>query len=69
MSIYPSRNAPAYKIDFHDPKFNENESISDFIYSINNVQQQLIREYEEVIGKCACGGWYHCTQLLNSSNN
>lgn len=32
-----------------DPKFNENESISDFIYSINNVQQQLIREYEEVI--------------------
>lgn len=33
-----------------DPKFNENESISDFIYSINNVQQQLIREYEEVIG-------------------
>lgn len=33
-----------------DPKFNENESIGDFIYSINNVQQQLIREYEEVIG-------------------
>jgi len=33
-----------------DPKINENESISDFIYSINNVQQQLIREYEEVIG-------------------
>lgn len=32
-----------------DPKFNENESISDFIYSINNVQQQLIREYEELI--------------------
>lgn len=32
-----------------DPKFDGNESISDFIYSINNAQQQLIREYEEVI--------------------
>ena len=32
-----------------DPQFNEQETISDFIYSINNVQQQLIRAYEEVI--------------------
>ena len=32
-----------------DPKFNEDESISDFIYSINNKQQQLIREYEEAV--------------------
>ena len=32
-----------------DPKFNEEESISDFIYSINNKQQQLVRQYEEVV--------------------
>ncbi|MDB5119175.1 MAG: transporter [Sphingobacteriales bacterium] len=34
-----------------DPKFNEEESISDFIYSINNKQQQLIREYEEAVSE------------------
>ncbi|MDB5013896.1 MAG: transporter [Daejeonella sp.] len=34
-----------------DPKFNEDESISDFIYSINNKQQQLIREYEEAVSE------------------
>ena len=34
-----------------DPKFNEDETISDFIYSINNKQQQLIREYEEAVSQ------------------
>lgn len=34
-----------------DPKFNEDETISDFIYSINNKQQQLIREYEEAVNQ------------------
>lgn len=32
-----------------DPKFNEEETISDFIYSAANTQQQLIRQYEEAI--------------------
>lgn len=36
-----------------DPKFNEAQTISDFIYSIDNKQQQLIREYEELIDKPA----------------
>ncbi len=32
-----------------DPSFNEAKTISDFIYSIDNEQQQLIRKYEEAI--------------------
>lgn len=32
-----------------DPQFNSMDTISDFIYSIGNKQQQLIRQYEEVI--------------------
>ena len=32
-----------------DPQFNSLDTISDFIYSIGNKQQQLIRQYEEVI--------------------
>ncbi|HEY1025228.1 MAG TPA: ABC-F family ATP-binding cassette domain-containing protein [Sphingobacteriaceae bacterium] len=31
-----------------EPQFNEASTISDFIYSIDNKQQQLIREYEEL---------------------
>jgi len=31
-----------------EPQFDEQSTISDFIYSINNKQQQLIREYEEL---------------------
>jgi ATP-binding cassette subfamily F protein uup len=32
-----------------DPQFNSMDTISDFIYSIGNKQQQLIRQYEEAI--------------------
>jgi ABC transport system ATP-binding/permease protein len=32
-----------------DPQFNSQDTISDFIYSIGNKQQQLIRHYEEAI--------------------
>lgn len=32
-----------------DPKFEEQNTIADFIYSITNRQQQLIRKYEEAI--------------------
>lgn len=31
-----------------DPQFDDQSTVSDFIYSINNRQQQLIREYEEL---------------------
>ncbi|SEQ78961.1 ATP-binding cassette, subfamily F, uup [Pedobacter rhizosphaerae] len=39
------------KIGFLDqePQFNEGYSISDFIFSLDNKQQQLIKEYEELI--------------------
>ncbi|MBY0245352.1 MAG: ABC-F family ATP-binding cassette domain-containing protein [Sphingobacteriaceae bacterium] len=39
------------KIGFLDqePIFNEEDSISDFIFSLDNKQQQLIREYEEIL--------------------
>jgi len=39
------------KIGFLDqePQFNEGYSISDFIFSLENKQQQLIKEYEELI--------------------
>ncbi len=43
-----------------DPQFNEQETISDFIYSIGNTQQQLIRQYEEAVGKEV-----HDEKLLN----
>ncbi|MCZ4243190.1 ABC-F family ATP-binding cassette domain-containing protein [Pedobacter punctiformis] len=41
----------AVKIGFldQDPQFNEGDSISDFIFSLENKQQQLIKEYEELI--------------------
>ncbi|WP_316802397.1 ABC-F family ATP-binding cassette domain-containing protein [Pedobacter nototheniae] len=41
----------AVKIGFldQDPQFNEGDSISDFIFSLDNKQQQLIKEYEELI--------------------
>lgn len=41
----------AVKIGFLDqePQFNEGYSISDFIFSLENIQQQLIKEYEELI--------------------
>jgi len=32
-----------------DPKFEEGQSISDFIFSLDNRQQQIIREYEELL--------------------
>lgn len=32
-----------------DPKFEEGSTISDFIFSMDNMKQQLIREYEELI--------------------
>lgn len=32
-----------------DPAFNPDQTISDFIYSIGNIQQQLIRQYEEAL--------------------
>ena len=34
-----------------DPTFNNQVTISDFIYSIGNIQQQLIRQYEEELEK------------------
>lgn len=34
-----------------DPQFNDQDTISDFIYSIGNSRQQLIREYEEAISQ------------------
>ena len=34
-----------------DPQFNEKETISDFIYSIGNSRQQLIRQYEEAVNQ------------------
>lgn len=32
-----------------DPQFNDQDTISDFIYSIGNSRQQLIRQYEEAV--------------------
>ncbi len=32
-----------------DPQFNSGDSISDFIFSMDNKQQQLIREYEQIL--------------------
>lgn len=32
-----------------DPQFKDQETISDFIYSIGNIRQQLIRQYEEAV--------------------
>lgn len=43
-----------------DPQFSNQETISDFIYSIGNERQQLIRHYEEAINK-----EIHDEQLLN----
>ncbi len=34
-----------------DPQFEINQSISDFIFSLDNRQQQVIREYEELLEK------------------
>ncbi len=34
-----------------DPQFNDQASISDFIYSIGNSRQQLIRQYEEAVNQ------------------
>jgi ATP-binding cassette subfamily F protein uup len=34
-----------------DPQFNDQDTISEFIYSIGNSRQQLIREYEEAINQ------------------
>ncbi|MHB1178142.1 MAG: ABC-F family ATP-binding cassette domain-containing protein, partial [Daejeonella sp.] len=34
-----------------DPRFNDQETISDFIYSIGNSRQQLIRKYEEAVNQ------------------
>ncbi len=34
-----------------DPQFNDHEPISDFIYSIDNTRQQLIRSYEEAVNQ------------------
>ncbi len=34
-----------------DPKFNDQASISDFIYSIGNSRQQLVRQYEESVNQ------------------
>jgi ATP-binding cassette subfamily F protein uup len=34
-----------------DPQFNDQETISDFIYSIGNSRQQLIRQYEEAVNQ------------------
>jgi ATP-binding cassette subfamily F protein uup len=34
-----------------DPQFQNQETISDFIYSIGNEKQQLIRQYEEAVSK------------------
>ena len=43
-----------------DPQFSDQETISDFIYSIGNERQQLIRHYEEAINKEV-----HDEKLLN----
>ena len=43
-----------------DPQFNNQETISDFIYSIENIQQQLIRKYEEAVNQAI-----HDENLLN----
>lgn len=34
-----------------DPQFNDHEPITDFIYSIDNTRQQLIRKYEEAVNQ------------------
>ena len=34
-----------------DPQFSNQETISDFIYSIGNERQQLIRQYEEAVNQ------------------
>lgn len=43
-----------------DPQFNNQETISDFIYSIGNERQQLIRQYEEAVEEDV-----HDEKLLN----
>lgn len=43
-----------------DPQFNNQETISDFIYSIGNERQQLIRQYEEAVNQDV-----HDEKLLN----
>ena len=43
-----------------DPQFSNQETISDFIYSIGNERQQLIRHYEEAVNKEV-----HDEKLLN----
>jgi ABC transport system ATP-binding/permease protein len=43
-----------------DPQFNNQETISDFIYSIGNERQQLIRQYEEAVNQEV-----HDEKLLN----
>ena len=43
-----------------DPQFQNQETISDFIYSIGNERQQLIRQYEEAVEKEV-----HDEKLLN----
>lgn len=43
-----------------DPQFSNQETISDFIYSIGNERQQLIRQYEEAVNQDV-----HDEKLLN----
>lgn len=43
-----------------DPQFKDQETISDFIYSIGNTKQQLIRQYEEALEREV-----HDDKLLN----
>jgi len=43
-----------------DPQFTNQETISDFIYSIGNERQQLIRQYEEAVNQ-----EHHDEKLLN----
>lgn len=43
-----------------DPQFNDQDTISDFIYSIGNERQQLIRQYEEAVDQEV-----HDEKLLN----
>lgn len=43
-----------------DPQFNDQDTISDFIYSIGNERQQLIRQYEEAVDQEV-----HDERLLN----
>ncbi len=43
-----------------DPQFNDQDTISDFIYSIGNERQQLIRQYEEAVDQVV-----HDEKLLN----